>query len=156
MQCAARYEREQVGQLAYQAIKYRQREGWTHADLLRLSHPKAPSAAHKELYAWMVDGIAPGDRQDLRQIRAFEALQKTTSASEAGKLIRDFKLPWEAVPTELRGDPGVWAALLEEMPMTAMIRNLATMTRVGLVAPMSKAASNIATELRDRERVRKA
>ena len=153
---AAWYEREQVGQLAYQAIKYRQREGWTHADLLRLSHPKAPGAAHKELYAWMVDGIAPSDNQELKQIRAFDDLQKATSGSEAGKLIRDFNLPWEAVPTELRSDSDVWAALLEEMPMTAMIRNLATMTRVGLLAPMSEAATKVATELRDRERIRKA
>jgi 60 kDa SS-A/Ro ribonucleoprotein len=150
------YERDQVGQLAYQAIKYRRREGWTHADLLRLSHPKAPTAAHKALYAWMVDGIAPGDSQELMQIHGFDALQKATPGSEAGKLIRDFHLPWEAVPTELRGDPEIWAALLEEMPMTAMIRNLATMTRVGLVTPMSKAAKKIATELKDKERIRKA
>ena len=150
------YERDQVGQLAYQAIKYRQREGWTHADLLRLSHPKAPTAAHRELYAWMVDGVTPSDGQELQQIRGFEALQKATSGSGAGKLIRDFNLPWEAVPTELRSDPDVWAALLEEMPMAAMIRNLATMSRVGLVKPMSKAASKIATELKDRERIRKA
>lgn len=150
------YEREQVGQLAYQAIKYRQREGWTHADLLRLSHPKAPTAAHKELYAWIVDGVMPGDGQDLKPIVGFEALQKATSGSEAGKLIRNFSLPWEAVPTELRSDSEVWSALLEEMPMTAMIRNLATMTRVGLVAPMSDAASKIAAQLRDGERIRKA
>jgi 60 kDa SS-A/Ro ribonucleoprotein len=150
------YEREPVGQLAYQAIKYRQRDGWTHADLLRLSHPKAPTAAHRELYAWMVDGTVPDDGQELSQIKGFEELQKTTSSSVAGRLIREHRLPWEAVPTELRGDPGVWAALLEEMPMTAMIRNLATMTRVGLVAPMSEAASKIANELKDRERLRKA
>jgi 60 kDa SS-A/Ro ribonucleoprotein len=104
----------------------------------------------------MVDGIAPSDGQELRQIGGFEALQKATSGSEAGRLIRDLNLPWEAVPTELRSDPNVWAALLEEMPMTAMIRNLATMTRVGLVTPMSEAANKIATELRNRERIRKA
>jgi 60 kDa SS-A/Ro ribonucleoprotein len=150
------YEREPVGPLAYQAIKYRQRDGWTHADLLRLSHPKAPTAAHKELYAWIVDVASPSDGQELRQIKGFEELQNATSGSVASKLIRDLRLPWEAVPTELRNDRDVWAALLEEMPMTAMIRNLASMTRVGLVAPMSEAASKIAGELKDRERLRKA
>ncbi len=43
------YQRESVAELTYQAVKYRQRDGWTHADMLRLSHPKAPSAAHKSL-----------------------------------------------------------------------------------------------------------
>jgi 60 kDa SS-A/Ro ribonucleoprotein len=153
---SAWYEREKVGELAYQAVKYRQREGWTHADLLRLSHPKAPSAAHKELYAWIVDGVVPDGDEALKQIQGFEQLQKATAAPEAAKLIVDYRLPWETVPTELRSSPEVWAALLEEMPLTAMIRNLATMTRIGLVVPMSDATRKMVDELKDRERIRKA
>ena len=150
------YEREKLGELAYQAVKYRQREGWTHADLLRLSHPKAPSAAHKELYAWIVDGVVPADGEALRQINGFELLQKATAAAEAANLITEYRLPWETVPTELRSSPEVWAALLEEMPLTAMIRNLATMTRAGLVVPMSEATRKVVAELKDRERIRRA
>jgi 60 kDa SS-A/Ro ribonucleoprotein len=37
---ASWYEDMPVDKLAYQAVKYRQRDGWTHRDLLRLSHPK--------------------------------------------------------------------------------------------------------------------
>ena len=150
------YERENVGELAYQAVKYRQREGWTHADLLRLSHPKAPSAAHKELYAWMVDGILPDGVGALKQVQGFEQLQKATAAAEAARLIAEYRLPWETVPTELRSSPEVWAALLEEMPLTAMIRNLATMTRIGLVVPMAEATRRVVEGLRDRERIRRA
>ena len=149
------YERENVGELAYQAVKYRQREGWTHADLLRLSHPKAPTPAHKELYAWIVDGTVPAPGEALKQIQGFEELQKADVA-EAAKLIAEHRLPREAVPTELLSSPLVWAALLQEMPLTAMIRNLATMTRVGLVVPMSDATRKVMDELKDRERIRKA
>jgi 60 kDa SS-A/Ro ribonucleoprotein len=42
------------------------------------------------------------------------------------------------------------------MPLTAMIRNLATLTRIGLVAPMSDAARRVVAELGDRERIRRA
>jgi 60 kDa SS-A/Ro ribonucleoprotein len=42
------------------------------------------------------------------------------------------------------------------MPMTAMLRNLATMTRVGLVTPTSLATDTIILRLRDRDRLRKA
>src|SRR5215831_13197210 len=150
------YQRENVGELAYQAVKYRQREGWTHADVLRLSHPMAPSAAHKELYAWIVDGVLPPDGVEaLKQINAFEQLQKETSAAAAARLIGEYRLPWESVPTELRSSADVWAALLNDMPLTAMIRNLATMTRVGLVAPMADATRKVVAELRDRERIRR-
>jgi 60 kDa SS-A/Ro ribonucleoprotein len=150
------YEREKVGELVYQAVKYRQRDGWTHADLLRLSHPKAPSVAHKELYAWIVDGRVPDGDEALKQIQGFEQLQKATAATEAARLIGEYRLPWETVPTELRSSPEVWAALLEEMPLTAMIRNLATMTRIGLVVPMADATRKVVEELKDRERIRKA
>jgi 60 kDa SS-A/Ro ribonucleoprotein len=150
------YERENVGELAYQAVKYRQRDGWTHADMLRLSHPKAPTQAHRELYAWMVDGIAPNGAEALKQIHGFEQLQRETDAARAARLIVEHRLPWEAVPAELRSSAEVWAALLRQMPLTAMIRNLATMTRVGLVAPMSEATRMVVDELRNRERIRRA
>jgi 60 kDa SS-A/Ro ribonucleoprotein len=150
------YERENVGELAYQAVKYRQREGWTHADMLRLSHPKAPTAAHRELYAWIVDGVVPADGEALKQIQGFEELQKATDPAQAARLIAEYRLPWETVPAELRSSPEVWAALLEEMPLTAMIRNLATMTRIGLIVPMADATRRVVRELRDRDRIRKA
>ncbi|MBO0745410.1 MAG: TROVE domain-containing protein, partial [Candidatus Dormibacteraeota bacterium] len=150
------YQRENVGELVYQAVKYRQREGWTHADLLRLSHPKAPSAAHADLYAWIVDGTVPAGGDALRQVQGFEQLQKVTDAAEAARLIGEYRLPWETVPTGLRSSPEIWAALLEEMPLGAMIRNLATMTRVGLVAPMSGATRKVVAELGERERIRRA
>jgi 60 kDa SS-A/Ro ribonucleoprotein len=36
--------------LAYQAVKYQQRDGWSHRDALRLAHPKAPTAVHDQLF----------------------------------------------------------------------------------------------------------
>ena len=36
------YTSKDVDQLAYQLVKYRQREGWSHRDLLRLAHPLIP------------------------------------------------------------------------------------------------------------------
>ena len=150
------YQRDNVGELTYQAVKYRQREGWTHADLLRLSHPKPPSEPHRDLYAWIVDGIVPAGDDALRQVRGFEQLQRETDAARAARLIGEYRLPWETVPTELRSSPEIWAALLDGMPLTAMIRNLATMTRIGLVAPLSEAARKVVAELADRDRIRRA
>ena len=70
--------------------------------------------------------------------------------------MRDFDLPREAIPTEWLNDARVWDALLERMPLTAMIRNLATMTRVGLIAPMSQATQTVVRQLADTRRLREA
>src|SRR5262249_35803490 len=51
----------------------------------------------------------------------------------------------------------VWDALLEtDMPMTALIRNLATLTRVGLLAPGSDGTRQVVEQLGDRARLRAA
>jgi 60 kDa SS-A/Ro ribonucleoprotein len=36
-----------------QALKYQQRDGWSHRDLLRLSHPQPASDSHHTIYHWM-------------------------------------------------------------------------------------------------------
>ena len=65
-------------------------------------------------------------------------------------------LPREALRSEHLTEASVWAALLEDMPMTALVRNLATMTRVGVLAPGSNGTARAVAQLGDRERIRKA
>jgi 60 kDa SS-A/Ro ribonucleoprotein len=148
-------------QLAYQAVKYQSRDGWSHRDLLRLAHPQTADATRNTVYGWIVNGWPdvgdePHPDEALRLIWAFERAKTATNARDIVTLIRDYRLPREAVPTQWLNDPAVWAALLEDMPLTAMIRNLATMTRVGLLGPMSDAAMKIAAELRDAGRLKVA
>lgn len=50
----------------------------------------------------------------------------------------------------------VWDALLADMPMAARIRNLATMTRAGVLSPGSAGTSKVVTELGNDERIRRA
>lgn len=140
-------------QLAYQAIKYRQRDGWSHRDLLRLAHPK-----HKDNAA-IFDWIAHGGEvngNEIPLIEAFQHAQLSPSASETAELVRKWKLPREALNTEHLGSVEVWKAMLEVgMPMTAMIRNLATMTRNGTLDD-SEALKLVLAQLDDEERIRGA
>ena len=39
--------------LAYQLVKYRQRNGWTHTDTLRLSHPKPQTEVQSAIMKWV-------------------------------------------------------------------------------------------------------
>jgi 60 kDa SS-A/Ro ribonucleoprotein len=154
------YEARGAGDLAHQAVKYQARGGWSHRDLLRLTHPRFLGAkqevAHWIVKGWPGVGEEPHPDEDLRLLWAFERAKRATGGAEVAGLIRDHRLPREAVPTERLTDPAVWAALLEEMPTTALIRNLATMTRVGLLAPGSDAARVVVERIDDAERLRRA
>jgi 60 kDa SS-A/Ro ribonucleoprotein len=146
--------------LAYQAIKYQQREGWRHADLLRLAHPTPATPAHDAIYKWIVDGELVGVAAEadgvLRQLAAFERVKTLTEPAEVARVVRDERLPREAVPTEFLTAPEVWEALLAEMPFGAMLRNLATLSRVGLLVTGSEATRTVVARLTDGERLRRA
>lgn len=155
------YSEKPAEKLAYQAVKYGQRDGWAHRDLLRLSHPKPPSESHFTLFHYLTQGW-PGVGDDphpdvaLRLVWAAEWVKRAESVSEVVRLIADFGLPREAVPTQWLVESSVWDALLPEMPMTALIRNLATLTRVGLLAPGSEATCCVVAQLADEKRLRAA
>jgi 60 kDa SS-A/Ro ribonucleoprotein len=147
--------------LALQALKYRQRDGWALRDLLRLAHPRTQDEQRNAVLGWIVRGWpevgeAPHPDPVLRQLWAFERLQRAESAGDAARLITEHDLPREAVPTQHLASPEVWAALLERMPLEALVRNLATMTRVGLLAPLSEAAGTVAARLRHGGAIKRA
>jgi 60 kDa SS-A/Ro ribonucleoprotein len=160
------YQGKSPDELAYQAVKYRQRDGWSHKDLLRLSHPTPVTAEHGAMYRWIVGGMdavkneaQKGGALDPEKlpalVRAFEEA-KDAPRERLVTLVRENRLTHEMVPTEWKNDPAVWEALLPHMPQTAMLRNLGKMTAVGLLAPMSAAARLVASRLTDVERLRRA
>jgi 60 kDa SS-A/Ro ribonucleoprotein len=160
-QAVAAWYAQPAARLAYQAVKYQQRDGWSHRDLLRLAHPKPADEQHGIIYHWLVKGWegvgdAPHPDADVRIIWAFERAKRATSAAEIVRLINEYDLPHEAIPTAWLDNAEVWAALLARMPMEAMVRNLATLTRVGVVAPGSDGTRHVVAQLANAERVRAA
>jgi 60 kDa SS-A/Ro ribonucleoprotein len=158
------YAAQSVERLAYQAVKYRQRDGVTHRDLLRLAHPAGRTTAgnptlevseqHAGLFEWIVRG---GNTTGLpRLVEGFAEAQTAETPAEAAALVREFQLPREALQSEHLTSPEVWEALLDDMPMTALIRNVATMTRVGVVAAGSAGAAKVVAQLGDSDRIRRA
>jgi 60 kDa SS-A/Ro ribonucleoprotein len=150
-----------AAELALQAVKYQRRDAWSHRDLLRLAHPVAPTEQHQTLYHWITqgwDGVGDEPHPDpaLRLVWALERAKRATTVDEIVRLIRDHRLPREAVPTEWLQEAAVWDALLDDMPMTALIRNLATMTRVGLLAHKADATARVVAQLGDGARIQRA
>ncbi len=151
---AAWYTGKPADQLALQVVKYRQRGGWTHRDLLRLAHPSTEEAARKELFDWVCRDTVGEALPKL--VTAFVALTKAKDADEIAALIAGHDLPREAVPTEWLNDAKVWCALLERMPVTALVRNLGKLSSVGVLTPLGDRLPLVLSELRDADRTRKA
>lgn len=147
------YSGKEAEKLAYQLVKYRQRDGWSHRDVLRKAHPEAPGYAHKMLYDFACGRAVEGT--NLAVVEGFLKAQEAKSPAESAALISEYGLPREAVLTDHLKAPEVWDALLPNMPITALIRNLANLTRVGIIKPMSEGEGLVAERLSDEERLRK-
>jgi len=158
------YNDMDASRLAVQAIKYQSRDGWSHRDVLRKAHPVASSAQHQAIYNWMVkgwDGVGDVPHPDrvLATIWAFERAKRMKDRADIAALralVTDYGLPHECVPTEMKQYPQVWEALLPQMGLTAMLRNLGKLTEVGLLSSMSAAERFVASRLTDAEALRKA
>lgn len=146
------YTSQSADKLAYQAVKYRQRDGWTHRDLLLLSHAKDVDSAVAE---FIVKGTVTNSSPAI--IRGFKAAQSAKTVDEVLAVLNEFQnLPWETLPTEFHSDPRVWKALFHNGQLNgqALIRNIIRLERNGAFKDMAFARA-YADRLIDEEMILK-
>lgn len=148
------YTNKPVDDVAYQAVKYRQREGWSHRDLLRLAHPETTETARKDLFDWIARGYSDG-REFPSVVNGYELAQSETTPAGWSKLVGEYRLPWEALPSDALNHADVWEALLPSTGITALIRQLARLTNIGVIAPLGGKTNEIAARLTDEDALRK-
>lgn len=145
--------------LALQAVKYQQRDGWAHRDLLRKSRPKVENPLTQQIVHYIVKGWEnvgeePHPEQALQIIWAFErakGLKEKKDVKFLCKLITDYNLPHECVPNDMKQFPEVWEAMLPHMGLEAMMRNLAKMTSIELLKGLSSATRLVRDKFGDIE-----
>lgn len=151
------YEDRGVDALGYQMVKYRNRNDFTHKRLLQSAHPRAgDDATRRALYAW--GALARDVDEDLLPpvVAAHLRAMRAEKASELIPLVQAHDLPWEAIPTWALTDKDVQRALLPSMGLTALVRNLGTLTRIGVVAPLASETELVCDRLTSVEGLRKA
>lgn len=151
------YTDKNEDQRAYQIVKYRNRGGWSHKDVLLLAHPgrvTSPSMAFAVGNPGFRDHVMPD------VLHAFDLAQiadKQNSVPSMLHIIQTYPvLPWEAIPDQFQKSPDVWRALLPNMATTALMRNLARMTANGALQPMSDEQNMVIDHFRDADRIKKA
>lgn len=159
------YTSRDAKSLAFQVTKYAQRDGWEQRDIMRLCKLKGNEWVNliREYVEKRGDISLPMDilfsdmdRQDPRPLfYAIRRAKVSTQPGEIANLIRQFGLQREHLPTECLDKVEVWAALLDDMPATALIRNLGKMTKIGLLAPLSTGTKRVCDKLRDVDYLRR-
>lgn len=149
------YNEKDPCKLAYQLVKYRQRNGWSHRDALRLSHPKPSTEEHNKLFGYVTQDKL--EAHSINIIAAFEQLQVCKSPGDVCRVLKGEKsLSWEMVPSEFLGSREVWETLLPNLPMTALIRNLGRLTANGAIKPLHKSIEIVTEKLTNQEFLSKA
>lgn len=170
-------------ELAYQLLKYKSREGWSQADLLRLAAfkagpqhkagqrwragnmPRVP-AEHEALFNYVIKGTLPTDRSlpDLVEhaadahwlVKAPDTVRRT---AHWVRLIEDTRgLSHEMLPSEALAKPQVWRALVESgnLPQGALLRNLARLTTLGVLKQGDSFTNDVAARIADPDRLKRA
>ncbi len=127
--------REDVKGLAYQLLKYQQRYDFSHRDAMRLFHVKPPTVEHQQLFEWVVKGweVLPAEIPSaaLAQIWWYEWLKRhqdqTHEAISQGRLTHEMASPVGKM------DKSAWQLLFNEMPIGALLRNLGSLTELGVL-----------------------
>lgn len=156
--------------LAEQMTKYSQRDGWSMRDLLRVVHPKPSSpaldrvattaaeiAALDAVYHYVVTGNLVESADTPTLLRGIARARAATTAEEIATLVTTYRLQREQLPNQwVAAQPQnapVWRALLGTMGFTAILRNLANLTRAGVLAPLSAETDTVVACFRDLKRI---
>lgn len=145
------YTEQPAGKLAYQAVKYRGgRNGWTHRDLFRKSHPTGVDTTVGNFI--LGKGLVVGDGSI---ISGFAEMQASNTEKEIlAVLDRHPNLPWETIPTQFLKSPAVWKKIFYNgaIGQTALLRNVTRFAKIGAFKDM-QFAKDVADALADKERI---
>lgn len=150
------YTDKPVDKVALQVVKYRQREGWTHRDLFRTSHPVSQDTAFQALGNFILKDEVTEATPEI--VKGFVLAQ--APGADVIALIKQYGLTWEMLPTESLNDAEVWRTLIDtnSLPLGALLRQLPRLTRLGLFEKLTSGSRTavVVSRLTDKAEVERA
>lgn len=147
------YTQKPVDDVAFQVVKYRGREGWTHRDTFRVSHPVPITRDFKAVGEFILHGTV--DEYAPMIIQGFALAQQ--EGADIPALVREYGLSWEMLPTDSLKDIKVWDALIDtNLPLNALVRQLPRLTNLGYFKPLSDGLTKVVARLTDPKYIKKS
>lgn len=155
--------------LAKHVTKYRRRHGFSHKKVLKCCHPNTSRCPDdiKFILCYAVKGISKarrlhqGEEGKIMSVVDFindvDTLRKgKMPEDDVVALIKKWELTWEQIPTVHLQSKEIWKALLNIMPMTALLRNLGKLTMHRLLEPGSQEETRTCSRLNNAELLKDA
>jgi 60 kDa SS-A/Ro ribonucleoprotein len=129
----------------YQVIKYGAEKGeggYSLKDMLQVYHPKA--GKRLPLFDYIMGGVQRANihhelgPESLPQINNFELLKLAKDDADKVRYITDGGLPHEVATSFAGTSKKVWEAIVPNLPIFALLRNLATLERHGVANSQRK------------------
>jgi 60 kDa SS-A/Ro ribonucleoprotein len=149
------YLRQSPEDLAYQLLKYKQRDGWSHRDVMRLAkfgrvaNLAEVQPAHRALFDYVMKGEFNASLLP-PIVDVAEQAHETRNVADWTRLIASNRsLSHEMLPSEALAKAEVWEAMIRNgnLPLGALLRNLGRLTHLGVISPMGGGATNIITAM---------
>ncbi|XP_063984240.1 RNA-binding protein Ro60-like [Diachasmimorpha longicaudata] len=153
--------------LAECVTRLKSRYGWSHKDIIKLSHPvtKGCTPDVQAVIKYIVFGLEKAKLEFENESRAREVLELMERVEDfrqcedpvrAAGLIRLHHYTLDHVNPDLMKFPDVWEALVETMDLASIVQNLQRIQNAGLLATGSQIAEKIIAALMDKDQVLKS
>ncbi|XP_012253968.2 RNA-binding protein RO60-like isoform X1 [Athalia rosae] len=149
-------------ELAKCVTRYKGRYGWSHKDIIKLSHPKTTDIAKQAVLKYILFGLKvakqefsdkPDAAEVLEYIQKVEDFKHCEDEVVAGRLLEIHNLSLEHVPGHLLKSREVWNSLIPTMSITMLLNNLQRIHNIGLLKPYAVEADKIIDVITDKERL---
>jgi 60 kDa SS-A/Ro ribonucleoprotein len=151
------YTNKDEKSLAFQLSKYQQREGWSHKDVFRLSHPKFGKRGGKyQISKWIMKGEVPTGKTEGQELIKLINDCRGMTPNEIIPHIKSGNLQREHIDSQLLNDTDVQAAMLENLGGTALVRNLGNMSKSGLLTGLNQHVKFVVNKLTSKEFIKKS
>jgi 60 kDa SS-A/Ro ribonucleoprotein len=153
---------DEADRVAFRACKAKARktgsgEPFALKDMLRLAKPHVEDPAYRALFGWLAGTVTEAEAGALLpSVEKYRIAKSVTRPAEAVTAVRTLRVPWEFLDDGVLDSPEVWAELAHTVGLTALIRNLARMTRIGALTPLGSSVSDVAKRLTDSGALAKA
>lgn len=169
-----KFVEQDVADLAFQVVKYQNREDWCWRDFLRVIRPVATSSAHSALFRQIVSGDFsernikahanktekhyPSENPSLIPEIYFAAKEALISdnVERVCGLIEKYKLTQEMVNNNLKKNTKIWDALIPHMPPRAVLWNLSRFTNLDILGKDSAAFEKVKKTFEDSDLLKKS